>query len=106
MQCPIARPPVTSPLPSTLEDLAKFVEQQSADAWADANKAKDASPWRLVQLSGIKKLHRAYIEVRELLIAELVRQQSNVTTTENQREELYVMAAKSVDGILDLIMSK
>jgi len=96
---------VKTPTPTTKEELDRFVATQQLEAEKDANKAPDASPWRLVQLSGIKKLLKAFLISRELYIKEIYDDQltkaTNRDITIDEKNELQKEIIKSVDAVID-----
>ncbi|MEE9214809.1 MAG: hypothetical protein V3U54_08465 [Thermodesulfobacteriota bacterium] len=91
--------------PTTKEELDGFVATQQLEAEKDANKAPDASPWRLVQIAGIKKLLKAFLVARELHIREIYDEQltkdTNRYLTIDEKNELQRVIIKNVDSIID-----
>lgn len=88
-------------VPTTTEVLRAFVDKQHEEALKDANRAPDASPWRLVQLAGIKKILKAYELIRETLVERMVEEKVTQEMTIDDRNTLEATAITDVDAIIN-----
>jgi hypothetical protein len=104
--CPTdqVKPPVKNP--STQDTIRRFVRTQHKEAWVEAKSAPDASPWRLVQLGGIKHVEKAFVIARDLLIEQIFSMLLDVSVSDKQREELFNSVVARVDARIDELMQK
>lgn len=100
------RPPPVHKNPTVTDTIRKFVQQMHKLAWADANKSKDASPEKLVHLSGIKYTEKAFVTVRELLVEQIYSKLLDVSMSEQQRKELLDSVVNQVESKIEELMQK
>lgn len=103
--CTNPKPPVV-PTVSVVEEVRKFVSQQHKEAWEDAKKSPTSSPWRLVQLAGIKNTEKAFLVMRNLLIDQIASQRIDVATPDVKRSEIIAQVTMEVDFVLKAEMYK
>ncbi len=88
-------------VPTITDEVREFVQKQQEESLKDANKAPNASPWRLAQVAGIKKILKAYELARELLIEEYVENNSKVDTLIDDKNRIEAEAIQAADRLID-----
>ena len=87
--------------PTVTDQLQKILERFEKEASADASKAKDASPWALVHLSGMRRILRAYHVLRELSVKEITKKLIHTDMTIDQKNKAEAEAIQMLDKLID-----
>ncbi len=100
------RPPPVHKNPTVTDTIRKFVQQMHKLAWDEANSRRDASPEKLVHLSGIKYTEKAFVITKDLLVEQIYSSLLDVSMSEQQRKELLDSVVNQVENKIEELMQK